>query len=341
MQEAPARLYGLDAMRGIAAICVLGLHVPAIYAGLPNLFGKAYLAVDFFFMLSGFLMARTYGARLANGRLSGWQFLHLRYRRLWPVMAVGGLIGAGYLWSATQDPWLFAALFIANLALLPVSFQQELYPLNVPAWSVFLELAANALHGLLLGRLTSRAIFAVALIALALTIWSASAAGSLDLGARPASLLSGFARAILSYAIGMLLFRRWKDRSPLALPPLIAAGSFPLLLALPRILGFDHWVFDLAFVLIASPLLLAGGLGMSRPATWAVWLGNASFPLYAVHFAVLRQAQLWEIGPVGAVMLVIALTVPVTLWAARPRRSGSASSSHLRVAFADSANQGQ
>lgn len=335
---APARLPGLDALRGIAAACVLGLHLPAIYPGLPTLFGRAYLAVDFFFMLSGFLMTRTYGTRLAGG-FGGWRFLALRYRRLWPVMAVGGLIGAPYLWTSTQEPVLFAALFLANLLLIPVSFQRELFPLNVPAWSVFFELLANLIHGLLLWRLRGRGLVAVVTVSLLATALVARHFGTLDLGARPETLAGGLARALLSYSIGMLLWQRWGDRPPLRVRPLLAALGLPLLIVLPWALGISHWAYDLGFVLLACPLLLAGGLTLERPSPLVVWLGHASFPLYAVHFAVLRQASLIGLGPGAALAAALAVTALVTLWTTRraPRLTADKT---MPLAYGETANGG-
>ena len=95
---APARLPGLEAQRAIAALLVVGLHVQAVFGiWLPGWFSKGYLAVDFFLMLSGFLMMRHTGPKLAAG-LSPLAFLAARYRRLWGIMALGGLIGAPFLW---------------------------------------------------------------------------------------------------------------------------------------------------------------------------------------------------------------------------------------------------
>jgi peptidoglycan/LPS O-acetylase OafA/YrhL len=310
------RLHGLDALRGIAALCVLGLHVHAIYGGFPDLFGKAYLAVDFFFMLSGYLMARTYGQRLSSG-LDGAAFLALRYRRLWPTMAIGGAIGLAYLWDSTRNLPLFAALALANLALIPASFQRELFPLNVPAWSVFLELLANLVHGYWLWRLSQRWLVWVAALALLATLGFAAYFGTLDLGARPETLTGGVARALLSYTIGMILWHRWQRRPPLAVPPLAALAGLPVLVVLPWLLGIGHWSYDLAFVLLACPLLMAGGLAFARPSPLAVWLGNASFPLYAVHFAALRKAQLMGLGRIAAIAAVLVITALVTLWTSR------------------------
>ena len=71
----PARLGGLDQLRGVAALLVLGYHIWTEFNVGP-IFRRSYLAVDFFFMLSGFVMARTYEGKLRSGALSG--FFNLR-----------------------------------------------------------------------------------------------------------------------------------------------------------------------------------------------------------------------------------------------------------------------
>ena len=86
-----SRLSGLDALRGVAAIMVVLLHVNHL-AGDAGWFTAGYLAVDLFFMLSGYVLARTFDRRLESD-LSAMDFLVIRLRRLWPVMAVGALLG--------------------------------------------------------------------------------------------------------------------------------------------------------------------------------------------------------------------------------------------------------
>ena len=130
-------------LRGIAALCVLGLHVEWIYNLSPRLFAKSYLAVDLFFMLSGYVMARTYEPRMAQG-LAPLRFLLTRYRRLWPVMAIGCLIGLPKLFVDTPNPAVFTAAATLNLLLLPLPWKELAFPMNIPAWSIFLELAAIA-----------------------------------------------------------------------------------------------------------------------------------------------------------------------------------------------------
>ena len=92
MAEPLPRLHGIDALRGIAALCVVGLHAHGVFGGYPNWFAKGYLGVDFFLMLSGFMMARVNEPRLAAG-LSPLVLMRARYRRMWGTVALGSLIG--------------------------------------------------------------------------------------------------------------------------------------------------------------------------------------------------------------------------------------------------------
>lgn len=91
----PAYYPALDGLRGVAALSVVVMH-RHVWFGLEGWLAHGYLAVDFFFMLSGYVMARTYEQRLSEG-YGAWRFMAARYRRLWPVMALGTLFGAPLL----------------------------------------------------------------------------------------------------------------------------------------------------------------------------------------------------------------------------------------------------
>ena len=113
--SAPVRLDGLDALRGIAALLVAVMHIQHISGG-GDLFARAYLAVDVFFVLSGYVMARTYEPKFACGmRLR--DFAAVRLKRLWPTMCIGALLGMAACWSdmaplGSLMAFLMAALFI-------------------------------------------------------------------------------------------------------------------------------------------------------------------------------------------------------------------------------------
>lgn len=296
---------GLEALRGIAALCVVLLHLQATFGGHPKVFGKGYLGVDFFLMLSGYLMARTQEPRLRQG-MKPLAFMTSRYRRLWPMMALGGLIGVPTLWLRTDSVAQFAMLAVPNFLLLPVDFQRESFPLNIPAWTIFYELVVNALHVFVLWRLGMRGLWLAILALLPVMIWIGLSHGAFDVGARPETLLLGLPRIVFAYMIGMALQRWWRDAPPLAVPPLLAFAAMPLLCIGAWYLGVTGWAFDLAFVVLACPLMIAGGLRYSGDNLLARWSGQLSFPLFAVHMPLLQAGARifhlsWQAGGVLAI----------------------------------------
>lgn len=289
------RLPGLEALRGVAAICVLLLHVRAVFGGQP-VFGKGYLGVDFFLMLSGFLMARTQETRCATG-LDPLAFLWKRYKRLWPTMAAGGLLGLPRLFTRTDGPFQFAAIAAANLALVPVSFRREVFPLNIPAWTIFYELVANALHVLLFWRLRNAWLWLSIALLGAVVAWIGMAWGSLDVGARPEHFLAGLPRILFAYLIGIALCRWWGSTPPLPIPAIVSIVAMPAVLASGWWLEMDKtWLFDFAFVLVVCPAMIAGALRLASFHRTAGVLGQLSFPLFALQMPVLQGAQMLGFG---------------------------------------------
>lgn len=276
------RLAGLDALRGIAALCVLVYH--AAGQGSSN----AYLSVDFFFMLSGYVMARTYEPRLAGGMTPG-QFLLARVAKLWPTMFLASLVAVPWLFSWVPPAWAWP-IALANLLLIPTMMQNRLFLLNGPAWSILFELGANAVHALGLWRASNRLLIAAIVVAAGFLAWFASTQ-TLELGSRPETVLGGIARVLTGYMIGMLLWRLWRDNPPIAVSAPFTLLAMPMFFAVAAMLSGQSWQSDLLFVLALCPMLIAGGLRLAQPGRLLGWLGQISFPLYAVHGPTLRTSQ--------------------------------------------------
>ena len=206
----PGRLPGLEALRFVAALCILLLHTRAVFGG-QRTFGHGYLAVEFFLMLSGFLMAHAQEGRI--GAPLG--FMVKRYMRLWPTMALGGLIGLPRLWLLSTGALAFAGTAAANLALLPVWFGAFAFPLNIPAWTIFYELVANTLHVFIFRHGKSWAIWLGIALLVPIMAWIGMHWGSFDVGAKPEHFLAGLPRILFAYLIGMALGRWWGARMPL------------------------------------------------------------------------------------------------------------------------------
>jgi peptidoglycan/LPS O-acetylase OafA/YrhL len=314
------RLHGLDALRGIAALCVVGLHTQAIFGGFSGVFAKGYLAVDFFLMLSGYLMARIAEPRIAAGA-SPAAFMAARYRRFWPVVALGSVIGIPYLWVRTQgDPGWFAGALVANLVFIPFPADRLISPLNVPVWTILFELLANALHVFVLWRLATRHLTILALVLLVLTLGVALDFGSLDVGARPSTVAYAVPRVLLAYTIGMLLWRYRGASLALPLPGWLALIAMPAAILASWLSGYRHWSFDLAFVVLLCPMVIATALNLPRVTAPGRFSGEISFPLFASHVPVLEAARLAGYGPLVALPAALAVALAILWWTKRPAR---------------------
>ncbi len=311
------RLHGLDALRGIAALCVVGLHAQAVFGGYPGWFAKGYLAVDFFLMLSGFMMARVCEPRLAAG-LRPLRFMQARYHRFWPMVALGSLIGIPYLWVRAKGIETFVPALVANFLLLPWPVGRLLFALNIPAWTIFFELVANAAHVLAFRRMSIKSLAALAGLMLVLTIYVALHFGAIDVGARPETFVAGFPRIFLAYLIGILLCRKWGDVPVLPILHWLALIAMPAAILASWWTGFRHWSFDLGFVLLLCPLVIVGGLHVVRQ-TRLGWLSGAiSFPLFAVHVPILEGMRELGFGVTQAVPLALLTALSITWWTNRP-----------------------
>lgn len=285
------RLYGFDALRGIAAFIVVFYHLPAVYGG--PLFGNGLIAVDFFFMLSGFVLERSF-------RDDKGLFLLRRIRRLWPTMAFGALL---YLVAMPERPTM--TIIVANILIIPASAGAATFALNGPAWSVFLELGVNFLHPffrnrphlLLVAILASGATFLIAAIHL----------NTMDFGPWKGTNYLGIPRAIFSYFIGVMIFRHVGDRVRLKIHPTLVVCLLPIFWLMPVSLSVQ-----LLAVLCLSPVLIFGGLAWNAGRIGG-WLGRLSFPLYATHAGSLLVAARIGLHPLAAVLMAI-LVAAVWIW---------------------------
>ncbi len=285
------RLPGLEALRFFAALCILLLHTRAVFGG-DRVFGKGYLAVEFFLMLSGFLMAFAQEPRFKEAFRPG-PFMVKRYKRLWPTMTLGGLIGLPQLYLKSASTTEFTATAAANLALLPAWWGKFVFALNIPAWTIFYELVANTLHVFVFRHLKLWAIGLALAVLAPVMVWVGFAWGSFDVGAKPGDFFAGLPRILFAYLIGVALGRMWQGGPPVPVPPLLAIPAMPAILAASWWLGIDQtWLFDFAFTVVVCPLMIAGGMRLTRFQRAAGLLGRLSFPLFAVQMPILEGTQM-------------------------------------------------
>jgi peptidoglycan/LPS O-acetylase OafA/YrhL len=121
--------------------------------------------------------------------------------------------------------------------------------------------------------------------------------GNFDVGAKPEHFFVGLPRILFAYLIGMALGRWWGAKPPLAVPPLLAIPAMPAILAAGWYLKLDTtWHFDMAFTVIACPLMIAGGLRLASFHRIAGQLGQLSFPLFAVQMPILQGMAILGFG---------------------------------------------
>jgi peptidoglycan/LPS O-acetylase OafA/YrhL len=283
MRSSVHRFTVLDGLRGVAAVAVVLYHIGTA-SGARWLAPRGYLAVDFFFVLSGFVLAHAYGERLDDGRLTARGFLFARYRRLWPTALLGATIGLVVILTTPSNGAMrsapgFALVAILNLLLLPnpVPGIEGLYPLNPPHWSLLHELVANYVYAILAPVLRTRALATIVLFA------------GIGLGVATARSHGGNSltlwRVAYSFFTGVLIYRLWKqDYRP-------AASMFGLalilLVALLVPIGAHPELVDSCLTLIVFPLVVWHGAS-TRLQQWAARAaqisGAISYPLYAIHY---------------------------------------------------------
>jgi len=285
-----ARLPLLDGMRGIAAIGVMLYHAQGIF-GLSTMFNRGYMFVDFFFLLSGFVLTLSAEPKMAHPG-GATRFLRDRVRRLWPMIAIG--IAVGFIENATLGVPLPTLLFeaVLGLAMIPVPIGPcGIFPLNAPQWSLLMELLANLEHVMVFRHLKGRAL--VVLTAcwgglFAFEIWHF---GRSVFGPGTQDWPLAAPRVLFSYSVGIIFARNWANRKARFTIPWAPAMAFPVVViwAVPYI-PLDGWICDAAVVLLILPFSFML-ISQARPPrvgqTLLTFLGRISFPLYTLEMPIL------------------------------------------------------
>jgi peptidoglycan/LPS O-acetylase OafA/YrhL len=285
----------LDGLRGLAALLVVYHHQHL--AGINDAPGGAYLAVDLFFLMSGFVIAHAYEGRLQTS-MTPLAFMKLRLIRLYPLSILGSVIGLAVAIAFARLSAFHPAnaLELARAAISAVTltpyFTPDLsvvaFPLNGPAWSLFFELAINLIYAVVAVRLSTRTLAVICAASGALLALLAWKAGHLNLGFQTLGFFGGLPRVAFSFFGGVILHRLYKaGRLPrLSLHPMWAMVGALALLTLPSDGGYA-WLLALTTVLLGFPALLVLGVGALEPGRRLGKLfslsGEASYPLYAVH----------------------------------------------------------
>ena len=308
----------LNGLRGVAAITVVCFHIFEAFATshLDQIINHGYLAVDFFFILSGFVMGYAYDDRWVG--LKAKDFIKRRVIRLHPMVVMGAVIGALVFYFQGCSVWdvsivTVGALLVATLLnslLIPaapgveVRGLGEMFPLNGPSWSLLFEYIGNLLYLLFIRKLATKAlailVFAVgcglALFAILGPLGDICVGYSLT----GTEFTGGFLRLLFSFSAGLFLSRIFK--------PVNIKGAFWIctiflvaFLSLPRIGGMEHlWmngVYDTLCCVLIFPILVYLGASGKSTDRYTVrickFLGDISYPLYMVHYPFIYLYYAW------------------------------------------------
>ena len=330
IQLQPAHRFStLDALRGVAALLVVQVHLPFLFAGHMT-FPNANLAVDFFFMLSGFVLSFAYGERLEKG----WplrHFLRDRIIRLYPLYLLALPLGLARLLLVSHTSHInlgrteVAVLLLLALLLLPApaalsASSPYAFPLNFPSWSLFYELFANVLHAAFLRRRSSTRLAAVTAL-LALSYFGlATIRHHANFGPYRGEVWAGTLRVGLSYTYGMLLFHWWTNRR---LPAFGSAGLSTFLLVAvlvyPPLHSRGVWFEAIAILLVFPAAVIFGANAKPHPGLLPLFsiLGTTSYAVYVFHlpfyfiytalWQVLAHARPADHAPFSGIMFLLLL----------------------------------
>ncbi len=293
-----SRLSALDGLRGVFALMIVFLHMPYDHIFLNSpVIRNAGIVVDFFFVLSGFVLSFGYSDKLASGK-DGWHFMLLRIGRLWPlhvfILILYLLVSAARILASElgifhadsvpldADFWVH---FVQDLFLLQIVRNEIYYPLNFPAWSISAEMLAYSLFVIGFVILRASVIFFAVLAILGLL----GLAGVVD----PGFGRIGLFRVLAAFFLGCFVFRVWNSSRRVSLEraslwEFACLGLFILLIwnfsSLPGARIAAVAIFCLSVYVFAFEGGAVSRLLNTRP--FQV-LGVRSYSIYMIHVFIL------------------------------------------------------
>ncbi|MBS2100975.1 acyltransferase family protein [Carboxylicivirga linearis] len=335
----------LDGLRGVAAIIVVAFHILETFTGgdhSKQIINHGYLAVDFFFVLSGFVIGYAYDDRWQKMTLGG--FFKRRLIRLHPMIIIGMIIGAvtfyfqdsSFFPVISETPvWKMLLVMVIGFTLIPVGHSMdirgwtEMHPLNGPAWSLFFEYVGNILYALFIRKLSNKIlallvfIAGAALIHLAVTSPHGDVIGGWSIDAT--QLRIGFTRLLYPFLAGLLLSRIVKPgqyKNAFFWSSLILVVVF----SIPRVGNpeqvWQNGLYDSLSIIFVFPLVVYIGASGETKGKMASkisrFLGDISYPLYIIHYPFIYMYMAWiaknqefiDTAPLGkTTMILISITV--------------------------------
>ncbi len=285
----------LDGLRGVAAIAVVIFHFMEFVSPdiTKNFIGHGFLAVDFFFCLSGFVIAYAYDQRLSE--IGVWEFVKSRLIRLHPMVVFGSVLG---LIGLLLDPFInhlakegvgnVVLIFLSSIFLIPFPVMESrlynLFSLNAPSWSLFWEYIANIIYAVFLFRIKPKLLYLLIFMAAIILAYLSYKSSNLMGGWGGPTFWDGAARIFYSFLVGLIIYRlKLKINSKIGFFGL----SLMLLLAFLMPFFTYNWLAELLVVLIYFPFIICLGAGSRlslKTTKICIFSGNISYPLYMIHY---------------------------------------------------------
>ena len=320
----------LDGLRGVAAVLVVLFHLLETYSGgqAHQIINHGYLAVDFFFVLSGFVIGYAYDDRW--NKMTTWGFFKRRLVRLQPMVIMGTVIGACfYFFGQGEDfplignvpGWKVLLAFVMGCLMIPCGPNMDIRgwgetnSFNGPNWSLTWEYVANILYALVFRRLPKIGLAILAAAAALCTLdlcldWNVfgllteghaghryTVIGGWSLTAE--QIYIGLTRLFYPFLIGLLISRVGKFikvKNGFWWCSLILAVLF----SIPCVGGEDNilnGVYNAACILVLMPLVVMMGAGSQIKGAKSVqacnFLGEISYPLYITHYPLMYMQMNW------------------------------------------------
>lgn len=343
----------LDGLRGVAAILVLFYHIFEGFSfaeitnnagdGIIKTLNHGHIAVDFFFILSGFVISYAYDSRWKT--MNTWQFIKRRLIRLHPMLVMGAIIGtitfaiAGFeRWDGTTTPfgWVMIAMLF-TMFMIPavpgapyeVRGNGEIFPLNGPGWSLFFEYIGNILYALFIRRLSTTLLAILTFVLACLHAWffigNISGYDMIGVGwtIDDINFFGGLIRMLFPFTMGMLIARTFKPRKVKGAfwtcsIALIALFSVPYIAPVNNI--SLNSLYEFVCIAVIFPFIVwfgACGSCSTNNSKTNKLLGDISYPLYIVHYPIMYLFYSWlikneyyNLGDCwGMALLVVALSI--------------------------------
>ena len=328
--EAKPRFEVLDGLRGVAAMMVVAFHLFETYSGgdhTRQIINHGYLAVDFFFALSGFVIGYAYDDRWAKG-MGVWTFFKRRLIRLHPLLILGTTFGALLFYFQSDLPdwsrigttpwWMLALVCVYGFTLIPIpkSFDirgwGEMHPLNNAQWSLMWEYIANILYALVIRRFPKwllAAFVAFSAILTAILCFDVDVFGVLAARSdaaytviggwslEPHHLQIAVTRLFYPFFAGLLISRlKWSvpmRRGGFAATASIIAIVLAMPYFAPASMPWINGLYETVAILFVFPLVVMMGAGSNEGGRLCRFLGEISYPLYVTHYPLVYVQMSW------------------------------------------------